>query len=186
MTSYSDEGNGQKQSGVTRPACFPSAVSEGPAPQFNPSAAVSYKAAGFELFRMSPSSLATRSKCRTLGAFTARTSAVSTLLACKRRPFSSTSSRLSSPAKTDDSKKYSQTLLLPKTSFPLYNDPEKSEVPFRKRASDDLYRWQVRATHMLKRFHADVAQSSGKMLKDLSLSFMTGHRTRTATYTWVS
>ncbi|KAF9239290.1 tRNA synthetases class I-domain-containing protein [Melanogaster broomeanus] len=46
------------------------------------------------------------------------------------------------PAKLD-SKAFSQTLLLPKTSFPLWVDPAKSEAPFRKKTCDELYRWQA-------------------------------------------
>ncbi|THV04716.1 isoleucyl-tRNA synthetase [Dendrothele bispora CBS 962.96] len=41
-----------------------------------------------------------------------------------------------------DSKTFSKTLLLPKTSFPLWSEPSKSEVPFRARTCEDLYRWQ--------------------------------------------
>jgi len=43
-----------------------------------------------------------------------------------------------------DSKAFSRTLLLPKTSFPLRSDPSKSE--FRKKTSEDLYKWQVCVT----------------------------------------
>ncbi|KAJ8083181.1 isoleucine-tRNA ligase [Marasmius tenuissimus] len=41
-----------------------------------------------------------------------------------------------------DSKAYSKTLLLPKTEFPLWTDPEKSEKPLRRRTCEELYRWQ--------------------------------------------
>ncbi|KAL1674639.1 tRNA synthetases class I-domain-containing protein [Schizophyllum commune] len=51
--------------------------------------------------------------------------------------------RLNSTATpTQDNKAYSKTLLLPKTSFPLWIDPAKSEVPFRERTCDALYREQ--------------------------------------------
>jgi hypothetical protein len=40
-------------------------------------------------------------------------------------------------------KNYAHTLLLPRTDFPLWTDPEKSEPAFRKKSCDDLYRWQV-------------------------------------------
>ncbi|KAF9447135.1 isoleucyl-tRNA synthetase [Macrolepiota fuliginosa MF-IS2] len=41
-----------------------------------------------------------------------------------------------------DTKAFSKTLLLPKTIFPLWTDPSKSEEPFRKRTTEELYRWQ--------------------------------------------
>lgn len=49
-----------------------------------------------------------------------------------------------SPGQKLDPKAFSKTLLLPKTSFPLWPDPSKTELPFRKKTCDDLYRWQVR------------------------------------------
>lgn len=56
--------------------------------------------------------------------------------------------RLNSTATpTQDNKAYSKTLLLPKTSFPLWIEPAKSEVPFRERTCDALYREQVRSTY---------------------------------------
>lgn len=39
--------------------------------------------------------------------------------------------------------KYSSTLLLPKTGFPLRADPANREATFRKRCTTDLYGWQV-------------------------------------------
>lgn len=42
----------------------------------------------------------------------------------------------------DDSRSFGDTLLLPKTNFPLRADPTQREVPFRTRTCDDLYRWQ--------------------------------------------
>lgn len=45
-----------------------------------------------------------------------------------------------------ENKAFSKTLLLPKTSFPLWTEPSKSEAPFQRRTSDELYRWQVRYT----------------------------------------
>ncbi|KAA1476621.1 isoleucyl-tRNA synthetase [Dentipellis sp. KUC8613] len=41
-----------------------------------------------------------------------------------------------------DSKAFSKTLLLPKTSFPLWTDPAKTEVAFRHKTCDALYKWQ--------------------------------------------
>ncbi|KAH7907567.1 tRNA synthetases class I-domain-containing protein [Hygrophoropsis aurantiaca] len=43
-----------------------------------------------------------------------------------------------------DSKAFAKTLLLPQTSFPLWTDPSKSEIPFRKRTCEDLYQWQAK------------------------------------------
>ena len=42
-----------------------------------------------------------------------------------------------------DPKAYSKTLLLPKTKFPLWSSPKDSELPFRKKTTEDLYAWQV-------------------------------------------
>ena len=47
------------------------------------------------------------------------------------------------PSKLDP-KAFSKTLLLPKTTFPLWADPAKSEELFRTKTCDELYRWQVR------------------------------------------
>ncbi|KXN89152.1 Isoleucine--tRNA ligase [Leucoagaricus sp. SymC.cos] len=41
-----------------------------------------------------------------------------------------------------DPKAYSKSLLLPKTSFPLWTNPYKGEEPFRRRTTEELYRWQ--------------------------------------------
>ncbi|TFK41606.1 tRNA synthetases class I-domain-containing protein [Crucibulum laeve] len=41
-----------------------------------------------------------------------------------------------------DSKAFSKTLLLPKTSFPLWAEPSKSEEPYQKLTCDNLYKWQ--------------------------------------------
>ncbi|XP_006463993.1 hypothetical protein AGABI2DRAFT_187407 [Agaricus bisporus var. bisporus H97] len=54
---------------------------------------------------------------------------------CPGRFYASTLSGL-------DAKAFSKTLLLPKTTFPLWADPAKSEEPHRKRTTKDLYRWQ--------------------------------------------
>lgn len=45
---------------------------------------------------------------------------------------------------TTDPKVYSKTLLLPKTSFPLWVDSAKSESLFKRKTCEELYRWQVR------------------------------------------
>ncbi|ESK91771.1 isoleucyl-trna synthetase [Moniliophthora roreri MCA 2997] len=41
-----------------------------------------------------------------------------------------------------DNKAFSKTLLLPKTKFPLWSDPSKTEISFRPRTCEELYRWQ--------------------------------------------
>ncbi|KAI5121814.1 hypothetical protein M0805_009806 [Coniferiporia weirii] len=66
-------------------------------------------------------------------------------VACRKQPFFPSSSRALATvpsAATDSSKVYSKTLLLPKTAFPQWVDPQKSEVPFRRKTSEDLYKWQ--------------------------------------------
>jgi hypothetical protein len=40
-------------------------------------------------------------------------------------------------------KSYSNTLLLPKTTFPLWSDSSKREVPFRSKTTEELYHYQV-------------------------------------------
>jgi hypothetical protein len=42
-------------------------------------------------------------------------------------------------------KLYAKSLLLPRTTFPQWTDPLKTEVLLRKKTCDDLYRWQVRS-----------------------------------------
>ncbi len=56
-----------------------------------------------------------------------------------RRPCSRNMKRFLST----DSRAYSKTLLLPKTPFPQWVDPQKSEKPFRDRTTGSLYKWQV-------------------------------------------
>ncbi|KAF9427827.1 hypothetical protein BGZ94_004081 [Podila epigama] len=46
------------------------------------------------------------------------------------------------PAKAKPDQKFSSTLLLPKTDFPLRADPANREAAFRKRCTTDLYHWQ--------------------------------------------
>lgn len=45
---------------------------------------------------------------------------------------------------TDQNKVYAKSLLLPRTTFPQWTDPLKTEAILRKKTCDDLYRWQVR------------------------------------------
>ena len=42
-----------------------------------------------------------------------------------------------------DNKAFSKTLLLPKTTFPQWTDPNKTEKALREKTCDGLYRWQV-------------------------------------------
>ncbi|TFY58371.1 hypothetical protein EVG20_g8173, partial [Dentipellis fragilis] len=70
--------------------------------------------------------------------------AFASLRSCGRRWLSTSVPCLSgdkAAAKTD-SKAFSKTLLLPKTSFPLWTDPAKTEVAFRHKTCDALYKWQ--------------------------------------------
>ncbi|KAI6006964.1 tRNA synthetases class I-domain-containing protein [Pisolithus albus] len=85
-------------------------------------------------------------------------------------------STLSSGQKLD-SKAFSKTLLLPKTSFPLWPDPSKTEVPFRKKTCDDLYRWQARHARgplfvlhdgpPYANGHLHIGHALNKILKDI-------------------
>ena len=54
-----------------------------------------------------------------------------------RKPFSTLPT-------TATKKPYASTLRLPKTRFPLWSEPDKREVPFRERTTNELYKWQVR------------------------------------------
>src|SRR5438034_526413 len=53
------------------------------------------------------------------------------------------SSKKSKVNKNDLNKMYSDTLLLPKTNFPLRADAVNREILFRDKCSKDLYQWQV-------------------------------------------
>ncbi|EDR09531.1 uncharacterized protein LACBIDRAFT_318681 [Laccaria bicolor S238N-H82] len=64
-----------------------------------------------------------------------------------RRNLSSSAVRLSDEAPSTseaplDSKAYSKTLFLPKTSFPLWSNPAEVEGQYRSITCDTLYRWQ--------------------------------------------
>lgn len=43
----------------------------------------------------------------------------------------------------DSKRPYAKTLLLPKTDFPMRADAANREKLYRKRTTEDLYRWQV-------------------------------------------
>ncbi|KAF5383170.1 hypothetical protein D9615_005042 [Tricholomella constricta] len=91
------------------------------------------------------------------------------LRACKTwnrrvRHLSSSSARASSTKKPADKNTYSNTLLLPKTSFPLWADPSKSEVPFQERTGENLYRWQWKnATGPLWILHDGPPYANGNL-----------------------
>ncbi|PKY33823.1 Aminoacyl-tRNA synthetase, partial [Rhizophagus irregularis] len=53
------------------------------------------------------------------------------------------SSKKSKVNNNDLSKLYSDTLLLPKTNFPLRADAANREISFQDRCSNDLYKWQI-------------------------------------------
>ncbi|KAF8630473.1 hypothetical protein AX15_002904 [Amanita polypyramis BW_CC] len=94
----------------------------------------------------------------------------------------------SSKAKAIDSKAFSKTLLLPKSSFPLRAEPSTSETPYQKRSGEDLYRWQWNnAAGPLFVFHDGPPYANGnlhmghalnKILKDIINRFhvLLGHK----------
>ncbi|KAK2465643.1 hypothetical protein APHAL10511_002187 [Amanita phalloides] len=96
--------------------------------------------------------------------------------------------RNSFQAKAIHSKTFSGTLLLPKTTFPLWSEPSKSETPYQKRSGEDLYRWQWdNATGSLFVLHDGPPYANGnlhmghalnKILKDIINRFhvLRGHR----------
>jgi isoleucyl-tRNA synthetase len=88
-------------------------------------------------------------------------------------------------ASTSQSKAYSKTLLLPKTSFPLRPLPSESEVSFRQKTCDDLYKWQVRDPVPMTLLLPDVYFCSGITHKGHFSCCTTVHRTLTDIYTWV-
>ena len=88
-----------------------------------------------------------------------------------------------------DSKAFSETLLLPKTPFPLWTDPSRSEFPFRTRTCEGLYRWQVSEPfHVRGRNISDlsyISSNSGKMHKEGCSCCTTVRLTQMEIYTWV-
>jgi hypothetical protein len=54
-----------------------------------------------------------------------------------------TATRYASTKPSADNKAFSNTLLLPKTSFSQWPDLETTEAVLRTKTCDDLYRWQV-------------------------------------------
>ncbi|TRM57523.1 tRNA synthetases class I-domain-containing protein [Schizophyllum amplum] len=87
----------------------------------------------------------------------------------------------SSTVAPSDNKAYSKTLLLPKTSFPLWIDPAKSEAPFRERTSDALYRsqWEHASGRLFvlhdgppyANGHLHIGHALNKILKDIISRF---------------
>jgi len=72
-------------------------------------------------------------------------------------------------------KSFSKTLLLPKTSFPLWADPSKGEVPFQKRTCEDLYRdqWKNRQNAPLFVLHDGPPYANGNLHMDTpSIKFL--------------
>ncbi|EJD05388.1 isoleucyl-tRNA synthetase [Fomitiporia mediterranea MF3/22] len=92
--------------------------------------------------------------------------------ACRRQFHSSALVRA-----TDNSKAYAKTLRLPKSAFPQWCDPQKSELPFRSKISGSLYKWQEKFTDRpLFVFHDGPPYANGnlhmghamnKILKDM-------------------
>ncbi|OAX32892.1 isoleucyl-tRNA synthetase [Rhizopogon vinicolor AM-OR11-026] len=89
-----------------------------------------------------------------------------------------------------DSKAYSKTLLLPKTSFPLWVDSAKSESLFKRKTCEELYQWQAqnvdRPLFVLldgppyANGHLHMGHALNKVLKDIINRYhvLTGHRVR--------
>ncbi|CAE6337625.1 unnamed protein product [Rhizoctonia solani] len=84
---------------------------------------------------------------------------------------------------------FANTLLLPKTSFPLWAEPSQREVPYRKKTTADLYEWQWKNRDQAQTFvlHDGPPYANGslhcghalnKILKDIINRFhvMQGHR----------
>lgn len=100
---------------------------------------------------------------------------------CPRRFLSTTR-----PVCADSSSRWGNTLLLPKTAFPLYNDPSK-DPNLRNKTTEDLYRWQVGMFgDKPPSLPLMLVSFSGSMRKALSLSFTTARPTRMVTCIWVS
>ncbi|CAE7209884.1 unnamed protein product [Rhizoctonia solani] len=84
---------------------------------------------------------------------------------------------------------FADTLLLPKTSFPLWADPAQRELPYRQRTTQELYEWQWKNKDPAQTFvlHDGPPYANGslhcghalnKILKDIINRFhvMQGHR----------
>lgn len=84
---------------------------------------------------------------------------------------------------------FANTLLLPKTTFPLWADPAQREAPYRARTTEELYKWQWKTRAQSPTFvlHDGPPYANGslhcghamnKILKDIINRFhvMQGHR----------
>src|ERR1700722_5218090 len=69
---------------------------------------------------------------------------------CWRRTYSWSNSLHNNPL---DTKAFSKTLFLPKTTFPLRADLPRSDVALRTKTCEELYRWQVSLTHLKAQLH---------------------------------
>ncbi|KAH7345675.1 isoleucyl-tRNA synthetase [Rhizoctonia solani] len=98
------------------------------------------------------------------------------------------STRFSS-TQTSNNNTFANTLLLPKTSFPLWADPAQREVPYRQRTTEELYEWQWKNRDQAQTFilHDGPPYANGslhcghalnKILKDIINRFhvMQGYR----------
>ncbi|KAG2137399.1 tRNA synthetases class I-domain-containing protein [Suillus bovinus] len=87
-----------------------------------------------------------------------------------------------------DLKAYSKTLLLPKTSFPLWADSAKSESLYKKKTCEELYRWQAQNVHRplfvlldgppYANGHLHMGHALNKIIKDIINRYqvLTGHQ----------
>ncbi|KAG0707905.1 tRNA synthetases class I-domain-containing protein [Suillus ampliporus] len=87
-----------------------------------------------------------------------------------------------------DSKAYSKTLLLPKTSFPLWVDSPKSESSFKRKTCEELYRSQAQNVDgplfvlldgpPYANGHLHMGHALNKIIKDIINRYhvLTGHR----------
>lgn len=80
------------------------------------------------------------------------------------------------------SSRWSDTLLLPKTGFPLYNDPSK-DSKIKAKTTEGLYQWQVGTSPPLVATQRLNSLPSLKMPKARRLSSLTDPHTPMAIYT---
>jgi len=70
--------------------------------------------------------------------------------------------------------KFTATLLLPKTAFPLRSEPKAQET-FRQRCTSDLYPWQVRKTvafyHVAQKWKRKEARGGNASAAMTDMSF---------------
>ena len=91
----------------------------------------------------------------------------------------------SSQTNTTDSKVFSKTLLLPKTSFPLKVDPLKSESLYQRLSGEDLYRWQACLLFFPSTLATKYHCTSGITPQAHCSCCTTAHLMRMATFIWV-